>query len=83
LLGVKLIHGEGNVFKSTGVVIKPNLNSYMELSKVCCRRPVSAAAAVADTAVSAAASGCDDGTVVFVINAFSFAHWTHLFPSHA
>ena len=34
LMGVKLIHGEGNVFKSAGVIIKPNLNSYMEFSKV-------------------------------------------------
>jgi hypothetical protein len=33
LMGVKLIHGEGNVFKGSGVIIKPNLNSYMELSK--------------------------------------------------
>jgi hypothetical protein len=41
LMGAKLIHGEGNVFKSTGVIIKPNLNSYMELSK-----PGVAAAAV-------------------------------------
>ena len=34
LQGVSLIHGEGNVFKSAGVTLKPDLNSYMELVQV-------------------------------------------------
>ena len=34
LQGVSLIHGEGNVFKGAGVILKPDLNSYMELVQV-------------------------------------------------
>jgi hypothetical protein len=37
---VRLIHGEGNVFKGAGVSVAPGISSYMELSQVgwasCC-----------------------------------------------